>query len=222
MGSGSLPRSARVAGAVLVAAPLGQLVLERSVSLPVGPARMAVIAVMLLALVPLARLGFERAAGVRLGRGARGLLAAIVPALALTHLLACARLADGPFGPVPGGPLQGPVAQEAAPDWSVAADARYAELEVAPARPRSLETLLLVHAGDLYVAANLPEDKRWPAEVRADGRVRIPTAAGLHERRAHRIDAPGTKATLLAAMNAKYGFDVSLGGEIWFFRLDPR
>ena len=80
----------------------------------------------------------------------------------------------------------------------------------------------LVHGDALYVAANMPSGKRWPGEVRADPRVRIRVGGPVYERRAHWIEEPARARELLAAMNAKYGFDVSLDGEIWFFRLDPR
>lgn len=64
------------------------------------------------------------------------------------------------------------------PDWLQAAGGKYAELEVFPERPRSLETLYIVDDGALYVAANTPTRKRWPGEVREDGRVRVRVGGG--------------------------------------------
>jgi hypothetical protein len=217
-----MSRTVLAAPVSCLAAPAIQVAVERSTSLPVGPSRMLTIAVVLVALVPLAWHGLARGLGARPPRAAGVLLAVGVPLLGLVHLLALARFADGPFGPVPGGPLEGPVAGEQRPDWSHAADGRYVELEIRPERPRSLETLVLVHEGDLYVAANLPERKRWPAEVRADPRVRVRVEERVHPRRARWIADPRRRDELLGAMNRKYGFDVSLGGPIWFFRLDPR
>ena len=217
-----MPRRVALSGAILVMAPLLQILVERSVALPVGPSRMLTIALWLFAWVPIALFGLERL-GVAPGHAAgRAGIALLVPALGLTHLLVAVRFLDGPFGPVPGGPLAGPVSSETDPDWGSVRGLLYAELEVQPERPRSLETLVLVHDQVLYVAANMPEGKRWPAEVRNDERVRIRVDGPVHERRAHWVEDARDHETLLAAMNAKYGFDVSLGGEIWFFRLDPR
>ena len=216
------PRTLAAATAVLVGLPLGQALLERSVSLPVGPARMAVIAGCALALVPLSWAGLERLVGGPLGAGARATAAVLVPLLAVALLLVVARFGDGPFGPVPGGPFAA-VASPPPADWSLAASLRYAELEVDPDRPRTLETLVLVHRGALYVAANMPEDKRWPAVVRDHGEARIRLGGeAVYATRADFVQSRAETEELLDAMAGKYGFDVSLGGDIWFFRLSPR
>jgi hypothetical protein len=108
-------------------------------------------------------------------------------------------------------------------DWSAAAGLRYAELEVQPDHPRTLETLMLVHEGALYVAANMPEGKRWPRAVRQNAAVRVRLGGNaVYARTARYVASPDDTRALLAAMNAKYGFDVSMNGPIWFFRLDPR
>ncbi len=211
-----------LAGAVLLGAPALQLAAEAATRFPVGPARMATLAVWLVAWVPLVRFGLARADGLPASRAARAGVFALVPLLGLAHVLAGARFSDGPFGPVPGGPLAGPVATEPHPDWSKARTARYAELEVLPDRPRSLETLVLARDGVLYVAANMPRSKRWPGQVLAEPRVRIRVGDRVYERSALRVEGAAHRAALLASMNEKYGFDVSLGGEIWFFALEPR
>jgi len=216
------PARVLVAGVVLVALPVLQLAVERSTSLPLGPSRMLSIAIWLLAWGPVALFALERGGLAPRSRASRLAVALLVTALGLAHLLAFARLLDGPFGPVPGGPLRGPVADWPPPDLSTVRAARYAELEVRPEHPRSLETLVLVHDEALYVAANTPGRKRWPTEVREDGRVRIRVDGRIHERRARFVEDAPEREALLAAMNAKYGFDVSLDGPIWFFRLDAR
>lgn len=219
VGGVALPRPAKLALASVVALPLLQLAVERAVTLPIGPSRMLTIALWSLAWIPLAWLALERLAG-SLPRIARITAALLVPALVVAHLLALSRLGDGPFGPVPGGPFAAP-AVSAPSSWAFAAEHRYAELEVDVAKPRTLETLVLVHEGALYVAANRPEDKRWPRTVRDDGRVRVrlggPEVYGL---RAVAV-AASEEAVLNAALTEKYGFDASLGGAIWFFRLEP-
>ncbi len=220
-GSSRAVRAARIGGSLFVALPLLQLLMERIVPLPIGPARMLTIAGCALALIPVALLAVARAAGGPASRGAKATVVLIVPLLAIAHLLALARHADGPFGPVPGGAFRA-AATSAPDDWNAAETLRYAELEVEPDRPRTLQTLVLVHEGSLYVAANMPEDKRWPRSVRAHDAVRVRLANDqVYARRAHYVGSPERTRTLLDAMNAKYGFDVSLGGPIWFFRLDP-
>lgn len=218
-------RSAAIAGVVVVAAPLLQRAVEISTQLPVGPLRMLTIGVVAIALVPIAKAGLGSAFGRPLPTWLGALSTALVPLLALSHLLACARLGDGPFGPIPGGALRGKVAVGAEPDWSKRRNGRYAELEVGAEHPRSLETIYIVENDSLFVAANTPTGKRWPSEVRAEGRVRIRVggeAQPVYERRAVFIEDSSHTRQLLASMNEKYGIDASLGGEIWFFRLDPR
>ena len=99
---------------------------------------------------------------------------------------------------------------------------RYAQLEVDRRRPRTLETLVLVDGGVLYVAANFPQWKRWPSAIREDPVVRARLGdERVYALRARYIESESRTRALLQAMIAKYGFDVSLGGPIWFFALEP-
>ena len=215
-------RAWKIGLGVWVALPAVQLLVERSVTLPIGPSRMLTIAVCAVALAPIGLALLARLAGGPASRPAWWTAAALVPLLAIAHLLAVSRFADGPFGPVPGGPFDAAAATPPA-DWSAAAGLRYAELEVDPVRPRTLETLVLVDGGALFVAANMPEDKRWPRAVRESGAVRVRLGSdAVYDRTAAYVDSPARTRALLDAMTAKYGFDVSMGGPIWFFRLDPR
>ncbi len=48
-------------------------------------------------------------------------------------------------------------------------------------------------------------------------------AGRLYDRRAERVESDALQSELLTTMNAKYGFDVSMGtGVVWFYRLAPR
>ncbi len=215
-----LPRSVWLAAAALVALPLLQRAVELAVTLPIGPSRMLTLGLWCAAWVPIAWFGLGRAGGPPLPRAAAAVAAGLIPLLVLAHVLTLSRLADGPFGPVPGGPFRAEPTP-APRSWSHAESLRYAEVEVDTTRPRTIETLVLVHEEALFIAANMPEGKRWPRRVRSDGRVRVRLdGEHVHALDAHFVDADDQVATLRDAMAAKYGFDVSMGGPIWFFALE--
>ena len=134
-----------------------------------------------------------------------------------------ALLHDGPFGPIPGGPLESGSLREAR-GWSFAAGFREIVLEVRPSAPRSLTVWCLVHGGELYVPAAQPGRKQWTRQVEEDGRVRVRIEDALYERRAVRVDDAALRATLTAVLAGKYAVDVEEGyySELAFFRLDPR
>jgi hypothetical protein len=153
-------RAAWFGGSVFVALPLLQLLMERIVPLPIGPSRMLTIAVCALALIPVALLALARAAGGPASRVAKWTVVGVVPLLAIAHLLALARCAKGPFSPVPGGAFR--AGAKPAPDSRIAAEGlRYAEFEVDPDRPRTLETRVRVHEDSL--PAGIPPADPSPA-----------------------------------------------------------
>lgn len=212
---------ARVAWIVLLMAPPAQWAFEHFVRFPVAPSRQVAIALCLVALAPIAVRQVERRRGSPLAVGSRAGLMLAVPLLGLALLLGAVRLSGGPWGPIPGGRLRGIPSQAAAPDWAQTDAARYFAIELASGR--SLETLVIRDGGDVYVGANYPELKRWPHEVRRDPETVLRVGRTLYRRRAVFVEDASRAAHLLDAMNAKYGFDVSMGtGRIWFFRLDPR
>ena len=216
-----LPRGVLVGATALVALPLLQRGVEELVTLPLGPSRMLTIVIWCLAWIPIAWHVLGSVGGRAPSRGAAIVAALIVPVVVLVHVLAFARLGDGPFGPVPGGPFRDS-ASAAPADWSHVERLRYAEVEVDRARPRTLETLVLVHDESLYIAANMPEGKRWPRTVRQDGRVRVRVGGdAVHDLSARFVESSDRTDVLQAAMAEKYGFDVSMGGPIWFFVLEP-
>jgi hypothetical protein len=212
--------SVKWALAALVVLPILQWSAEGLLTMPIGPSRMLTIGLCAMALVPLARMGLEIGAGTTLSRSARYVTAVLVPLLAIAHLLAFARFADGPFGPVPGGPFEAAGVTPPS-DWSQKMPFRYVELEVDEDRPRTLETVFLVHEDDLYVAANMPERKRWPRAVRRQGSVRVRFEDHeVYALAARFVESAEQTRELADAMNARYGFDLSMGGPIWFFALE--
>lgn len=142
-------------------------------------------------------------------------------ALALAALVFVARWLDGPLGPIPGGALGGELAQEDPGDWSFAGNASTLELEV---RGRSLTVWYVTHEATLYVAAAEAARKRWPAEVEADGRVRLRVGGRLYERQAARITDPALATPVSEAFATKYKLelDEETAARAWLFRIDPR
>ncbi len=211
----------RIAWIVLLLVPPLQWALERSLAWPVAPSRMLAIALWLAAWGPITAWAAGRAGPRWRSRPLRTPSLVLAPLVGAALLLGVVRLSGGPFGPVPGGRLRGVESAERQPDWRHTDALRYVALELASGR--SLEMLCVREGPDLYVAANYPETKRWPHEVRRAPDVVVRVDDTLYLRRAVFIDDDARRRALLAAMNAKYGFDVSLGtGRAWFFRLDPR
>ena len=211
----------RIAWILLFVVPPLQWAVERSVAWPVAPSRLLAIALWLAAWGPVAASVAGRAGPRGRSGPARAALLVLAPLVGAALLLGVVRLSGGPFGPIPGGRLRGIESPERQPDWRRTDAVRYVALELASGR--SLEMLCVRAGSDLYVAANYPETKRWPHEVRREPDVVVRVGRTLHPRRAVFVDDDARRRELLRAMNDKYGFDVSLGtGRVWFFRLDPR
>jgi hypothetical protein len=147
------------------------------------------------------------------------LLAAAV--VAIGALFGVARFADGPLGPIPGGTLRGAVATEDPADWSFAGALPTLELQVGE---RSLTVWFAAHEGTLYVAAAEAARKRWPAEVVADGRVRIRVAGRLYDRALVRVDDVALRRAVGDVFQRKYATTISpeAAARVWIFRVDPR
>ncbi|MBW2447335.1 MAG: hypothetical protein JRG83_15565 [Deltaproteobacteria bacterium] len=154
-------------------------------------------------------------------------------ALGLALTLA-ARLTDGGFAVLPGGPLEsGELASGPEPggDWSFARDIREMTFQlVEPAQSRTV--WLLVHDGRLFVASGYMKSpigrlwKRWPAKAERDGRSVIRIEGKRYERRAVRIHERSVFEALSAETERKYGVAISaddtVAGETWVFELLPR
>ena len=133
---------------------------------------------------------------------------------------------DGPVGMFPGGRLDGPDTDCAGVDWGRFAAVREVELEVWPARPRSLTTWSVVDGGELFVPGDfLTPWKRWPDQVLEDDRVRLRIGGRIFACRAERIADGARIDRLRAATAAKY--DLAPDGRaaratVWWFRIGPR
>lgn len=146
--------------------------------------------------------------------------------LALAVLaIAAAAACDGPIGPLPGGRLRGE--ESVCPDaFEAFASEREVELEVAPARPRSVRIWNVVLGERLFLSGDfLTPGKRWPQQVVADPRVRIRIAGKLFRCRATRIaDAPTIEALRREAAR-KYQLEPdgwAARSEVWWFEVTPR
>jgi hypothetical protein len=157
----------------------------------------------------------------------RWTLVLLVLALAATFALrVVAHFSGGPLGIVPGGRLDGPLADDQSPDWSFTDHVQTIQVEVDPDDPLSVTTWVFTLDGRLYVAADFFNPfKRWPHRALADPRVRLRIDGRIYERLAVRVTDPATIARLRRAIAVKY--DIADGGiasrvDVWFFRMDPR
>lgn len=108
------------------------------------------------------------------------------------------------------------------PDWQFTDHLKYVHLQINTNLPKSLEMLCVRKDDDLYVGANFPDQKDWPSQIVQHPNVVVGVQGDLYPRHAVRIVDEKAARRLLAAMNEKYGFDVSMGtGVVQFFRLDP-
>jgi hypothetical protein len=136
-----------------------------------------------------------------------------------------ARFADGPLGPIPGGPMSGERATEPVTDWGFVLDRDTVELEVNPAAPRSITTWVVGYEGQPYIPAGFGSRKTWPEQLAADGRAVLRVDGKLYERQAVRVTDDALLEELRGVLIRKYDLDPEgnfSGPDTWFFRLDPR
>jgi len=145
-----------------------------------------------------------------------GLLATIAMAVAFA-----AGFHDGPIGPFPGGPFQGPVTRGPEPDWSFLDRTDGIDIEVDSAQPRTVHVWVLRDGNAVYVPSALAAKKKWPAQVVADPRVRLRVDGKIYERHAARVTDPAQVQKLIDAVSDKYHAGHGDPESTWFFRLDP-
>ena len=136
-----------------------------------------------------------------------------------------ARLADGPLGPVPGGPMSGQLVAEPVTDWGFIVERDTVELEVNPDAPRAITTWVLGYGGQPFIPSGFGARKTWTAQLAADGRAMLRVDGQLYERQAVRVTDEELLEELRAVLIRKYDLDPEgnfSGSETWFFRLDPR
>ena len=166
-------------------------------------------------------------------------------------ILFTVRFADGPVGPMPGGPLtKGPLVTDAVIDWdNILQGQSVATIElqlVEPARSRAVGAF--AYEGELYVPCDLgfvwrriPDTstrallrliwtfKQWHKEALKDGRVVIRVEGKRYARQAVLVTDETLKNTFRQrVLSGAEGFFGELmpiktdPEDIWFFRLDPR
>jgi hypothetical protein len=163
---------------------------------------------------------------MRVIRWLGGIVLALVVAIAV--LLVCARFADGPLGPIAGGPLRSGDAAAPPDSWQFAEGIPEIELQLLePARSRTV--WILVKDGKAYVPCgflNVPLWKQWPHEAERDGRAVVRVAGKLYPVTVVRVTEPELTAALGDLVVDKYlngqRPPESAAGQTWFFRLDPR
>ena len=112
-------------------------------------------------------------------------------------------------------------------DWSVCNEHTTIAVETRPDDPHSVTTICFVHRGDLIVPAQDGAEKRWPAFVIADPRVRLKFGDAVYPGRAERISEIPWKE-MLPSIAAKYPqvsaqFDPDDPPEgVWMFRVRAR
>jgi hypothetical protein len=149
--------------------------------------------------------------------------------LALAFLIAAGCFGDGPVGMFPGRALDAvaaPCPGSGSDNWERFANETESELEVRPARPRSVRTWNLVHDGALYIPADfLTPIKRWPYQVIEDPHVRIRIGGETFACRAVRVEQAALIEAIREHAGRKYAIDPDSRAarvEVWWFRLDPR
>lgn len=144
-----------------------------------------------------------------------------VISIALFAALSLAGCAD-PFLLVPGGQLQGPVA-EAPESWSATDEIDTIQFETNPTEPYSVNIWVTALGPNLYVHAGANR-ATWVEHMENDPRVRIRVEETIYELDASRVNEQSEFDRFSDAYETKYGTrprneNVS---EAYLFRLAPR
>jgi hypothetical protein len=159
---------------------------------------------------------------MRVIRWILGLL--VVAILALAAVAFLARIADGPTGPFPGGPLRSGPVMTPPSDWGFASDVQEVELQL-ESQGISRTTWILVYEGQAYIPCSLdfPPFKTWYRKAAQDGRAIVRIDGKRYEVTLRRVDEEATIAALRQVAARKYSSGPRPPeGRVWFFRLDPR
>ena len=159
---------------------------------------------------------------MKLGRGIAIGVGGI--AVVVTLVVFLARFADGPLGPLPGGPLvDSRLTDDPVHDWAFVENVEEIELQLLDP-PRSRTTWIQFHKGRAYIPCGLPNFrlwKQWPHQAQIDGRAIIRVAGHRYRADLFRAEDPTLKRDLTENLKKKYAAASRYSGEIWFFRLDP-
>ncbi len=116
-----------------------------------------------------------------------------------------ALLGTGPCGPVPGGRLDGPVAQAPVADWAWSNAFERCQLEVSlQGEPHSLLASCYADGPELWVGSVASGYKRWVEAVAREPRVRVRIAGRVFELRARRVEEPAERLRAGRARARKY------------------
>lgn len=134
-------------------------------------------------------------------------------------------LANGPCGPVAGGPLDGPVHSEVVTDWRFTEPLSTIEVETKPNAPLSVTTWCVTDGPTLYVPSRNAANKPWVQNVVADPRVRLRIDGQIYAGTLARVSDPEEQRRVVALLRDKYtlagwGMDADPAASpgTWYFR----
>ena len=158
----------------------------------------------------------------------RWLLRIVVGVIALATLLFfAARLHDGPFGPIPGGPLAAGVGvTEPVVDWSFVKDVEEIELQLV-SQGRSRTTWILAFDGQAYVPCSLgfPPGKTWHHDAAVDGRAVLRIQGKRYPVQLTKLgdaEVQQLADTVRSEVTRKYGRAPPGDAGVWLFRVTSR
>lgn len=156
----------------------------------------------------------------------------IVVVITVIATIGVSRMADGPIGPITGGPLiAGEPYSGAEPDWTFVHDVREVELQsLDPARSRT--TWILDAGGRAFIPCGYMDTtwgrlwKQWPIEAERDGRAVLRINGVRYERTLVRVRDPELVAAVVAELARKYAPGITPAAvesdSLWIFELAPR
>lgn len=111
-------------------------------------------------------------------------------------------------------------------DWSMCSHHQTIAVEARVDDPHSVTTICFVHDGDPIVPAMNGSEKRWPAMVVRDPRVRVKIGDSVYPARADRL-VDVSMADLLPSIAAKYPQiaerdPAEAPQDVWLFRISAR
>lgn len=126
-----------------------------------------------------------------------------------------------PWGPIPGGDLEGSLVTEPVVDWSFTDSRQTVELETRPEKPYSVTVWCVAHGDALYVPSRHPENKAWVQYVLGEPRVRVRVGERIYAGTMFRVTDPDEIEAVVPALMAKYELDPpgeSEDDSVWLFQ----